>query len=103
MCIYIHVHENKLKSHLLLCLKMSHIKILACVILIMMFLFGLAHLSASTCRGDRKAHNDFLVGIILVSLGFPGLLYCWAYKRYCVTDKIMVWVPAMTIFCLPVV
>ncbi|KAF3510302.1 hypothetical protein F2Q69_00010005 [Brassica cretica] len=40
---------------------MSHIKILACVILIMMFLFGLAHLSASTCRGDRKAHNDFLV------------------------------------------
>ncbi|CAN6820231.1 unnamed protein product, partial [Brassica oleracea] len=22
-----------------------------------------------------------------VSLGFPGLLYCWAYKRYCVTDK----------------
>ena len=62
-----------------------------------MFLFGLAHLSASTCRGDRNAHNDFLVGIILVSLGFPGLLYCWAYKRYCVTDKIMVWVSAMTI------
>ncbi|KAF3548862.1 hypothetical protein DY000_02010425 [Brassica cretica] len=27
----------------------------------MMFLFGLAHLSASTCRGDRNAHNDFLV------------------------------------------
>ncbi|KAG2314019.1 hypothetical protein Bca52824_017141 [Brassica carinata] len=47
----------------------------------------------------KNAHNDFLVGIILVSLGFLGLLYCWAYKRYCVDHDD----PSVLIRSIPVV
>lgn len=81
--MYTYVHENKSKSHLLLCLKMSHITLKYLRVLsLQCFFTGPVYLAASTYRGDKNAHNDFLFGIILVSLGFLGLLYCFAYKRY---------------------
>ncbi|KAF8051633.1 hypothetical protein N665_1688s0004 [Sinapis alba] len=63
---------------------MSHIITILCVILTFILVpaelgYWVSH------RGDTNAHNNFLVGTVLVLFGVIGLLYC-AYKRYCVND-----------------